>query len=505
MIKRLYWLLPLFLAPILAVVAFHVTRPPLADIREFSTTERPPRIRPDYAGVVIPPNIAPLNFIIDEPGRQYHLKIVCQDGKDLSITSNTPKIIIPMKQWRELIMSHRGQELRFDVYARSADRWSRFQAIHNTVSTDPIDSQLAYRLIRPAYNLYTQMGIHQRDLESYSERQILGSRSVNGCFNCHAFSNNSPSRMLLHVRGKGITGMILVRDGHAERVSTTAAFGNDAGYSSWHPNGNTVAFSVNELSLFYHSVGETRDVFDKASDLGLYLVDSNTIISSPLLADPGRLETFPAWSPDGRWLYFSSASPLPKEHFARIRYDLVRVGYNPETHVFGPRETVLYAADLGGSLLEPQISPDGRFLLLAVCNYGNFPVYQSSADLCLVDLAAPGPFKALKLEQSSNLSDSWHSWSSTGRWIVFASKRGNGLFGRPYFAHVSESGEVSKALVMPQQDPAFYDSFLRNYNKPELFKGPLEINEKELARVILAAEKTKKAECGTGVPVRRGQ
>ena len=56
---------------------------------------------------------------------------------------------------------------------------------------------------------------------------------------------------------------------------------------------------------------------------------------------------------------------------------------------------------------------------------------------------------------NSEMSDTYHSWSSTGRWFVFASKRDDGLYGKPYFAHVSAGGKVSKPFLLPQKSPSF--------------------------------------------------
>ena len=39
------------------------------------TQPRPPRIDPDYTDVVIPPNLAPLNFSVREPGTAFRVDI----------------------------------------------------------------------------------------------------------------------------------------------------------------------------------------------------------------------------------------------------------------------------------------------------------------------------------------------------------------------------------------------------------------------------------------------
>ncbi len=42
---------------------------------------RPPRLNPDYAGIMIPPNIAPLNFVVDESASRYRIKISSRQGQ----------------------------------------------------------------------------------------------------------------------------------------------------------------------------------------------------------------------------------------------------------------------------------------------------------------------------------------------------------------------------------------------------------------------------------------
>ena len=129
------------------------------------------------------------------------------------------------------------------------------------------------------------------------------------------------------------------------------------------------------------------------------------------------------------------------------------------------------------------MSPDGRFLLFCLSKYGHFPVYQPSSDLYVMDLNTR---QYSRLDINSDQSDSWHSWSSNSRWIVFSSKRRDGLFARPYISHVDEQGTFHKPLLLPQQDPAFYDSFIKTFNLPELIREPIRIKPSELAQAIVA-------------------
>ena len=89
------------------------------------------------------------------------------------------------------------------------------------------------------------------------------------------------------------------------------------------------------------------------------------------------------------------------------------------------------------------------------------------------------------LRVNSNRSESWHAWSSNGRWIVFASKRRDGLFGRLYISYVDADGRTRKPFLLPQEDPAFYDSFLKTYNVPEMIKEPVQIHWRHLLEAAL--------------------
>ncbi|MEG0037981.1 MAG: hypothetical protein RR711_02205, partial [Bacteroides sp.] len=53
-------------------------------------------------------------------------------------------------------------------------------------------------------------------------------------------------------------------------------------------------------------------------------------------------------------------------------------------------------------------------------------------------------------------------------WFVFASKRGDGQYGKPYFSYVDKQGNTHKPFVLPQKDPEYYDYTFKSYNIPEL-------------------------------------
>lgn len=459
---------------------------------------RQPRIRPDYVGTVIPPNIAPLNFVIEETGLHYLVRIHAAESEPIEITSRDARIRIPRRRWSDLLEANRGRTVHFDVaVCDAAGRWTRFAPITNRIAEQEIDRYLVYRLLKPLYVHYKQMGIYQRDVSSYEESAVLDNQSMGGaCVNCHTFQPHHPDRMVLHTRGGGDPAMLVVRDGQASKVDTRTAFNRVPGaYTAWHPNGRVVAQAAIDAMLLFHAAGENRDVFDRTSDVIVYDIETHTVTSAPGLARADRFETFPAWSPDGRHLYFSSAPAVLWERFQEVQYDLMRIAYDPERGQWGQLECLLAAKDTGLSITEPRVSPDGRFVLFCMSKYGNFPVYQPSSDLYLMDLTTRR-YECLPI--NSPRSESWHSWSSNSRWIAFASKRQDGLFARVYFSHIDEHGRAHKAVLLPQQDPTFYDGFLKTYNVPELTPHPAPARGRALARV--ARSRTSPPRAGLTLP-----
>ena len=478
----------LYTASLLAVVTACAERP--TDVKSIDEL---PEIWPDYAGVTIPRNIAPLNFgMADDEATAMEAIVEAKGG--MSIVAHGKEANFDIDEWREIVTRCAdGDSFVVSVSAKYADGWKSFRPFVIRVSADSLAAWgISYRRIRPGYEIYSKMGIYERELQTFRENAVFENTELaNGCVNCHTSRRGSQDDFLFHIRGeKG--GTLFCKDGKVEILNTaTDKTIGSVTYPAGHPDGRYVAFSVNQTRQSFHQVREKRlEVFDMASDIVMYDSQTHTLITTPLLNQTDSCwETFPCFSADGRELFFCSAKPKSVPAAVRdVRYALCKIAFDAEHGRWGEQiDTVADLGDKGLTISFPRTSADGRFLMFTTCNYGTFPIWHSEADLWLLNLAnnETHPLDAL----NSDDTESFHNWSADSRWVVFSSRRGDGLFTRLYIAHIDADGTPSKPFLLPQKDPkAFYLNMMDSYNVPDFVSGETPLDAKSAARKVAQGE-----------------
>ena len=427
-----------------------------------------PEIYPDYIGVTIPAGIAPLNFNLPEGYDRVFVQVTGSQGGALKARGRWAAF--PVKAWHKLTRQNAGGTLHFTVLGRKDGRWTQWRDFILYVSDAPLDDYgIVYRKIAPGYTTYSRIGLYQRDIHSFREEPIIESTLTPGqCVGCHTANATNPSQYMFHLRGKhGAT--LIQQDGVREWVTTKtdSTIGNVA-YTYWHPSGQWFAGSINPVrQSFWTGDQRTIEVFDLASDVVVMDMRDHSLVVDPRFTTKDYLETSPAFTPDGKTLYFCKAKAfdVPRQ-VDSIRYDLVRASFDAETGALGEIETVIPASREGHSISFPRPSYDGRWLMYNQADFSVFPIDHKEADLWLMDLAT-GETRPLD-EVNSDFSESFHNWSSDSRWFLFCTRRDDGLYVQVYFASIDAEGHCTKPFVLPQENPRkYYRSTLYSFNVPD--------------------------------------
>ena len=461
---------------------------------DYIQSESLPRIYPDYVNVTVPVNIAPLTFQMDVPSDEMAVRYSFADEEIICCGAQA---LPDIDDWRRLTSVAQGQTILVETYVSNQGQWTRYKPFNIYISKDSIDPYISYRIISPSYVSYEELTIRQRNLENYDESVIYNNmlcteESSGQCINCHNYQQYNPERMQFHAR-QNLGGTVIAYDGKIQKINMKNDSILSAGvYPTWHPWLPLIVYSTNLTHQTFHTIDPNKvEVFDTQSDLIAYDVEKNVV--SNIERDPNELEVFPFWAPDGKMLYYCSAhfeygDSIEDQalelimHSNEIKYNLYRKTFDPETYQFGPRELVFAADSLDKSATLPRISPDGRYLMFALAEYGVFHIWHRDADLWLLDLKT-GEVRPMQ-EINSADTESYHSWSSNGRWVVFSSRRYDGNYTRPFISHIDKDGKGAKPFELPCANPNYHREFMKCYNIPEFMRGPVTISPQQFADVL---------------------
>ncbi len=464
------------------------------EISNYTNVSTKPAIFPDYTDIVIPVNIAPLNFkaadgtleMVEISTKQGVIKEFCNNGK----------LILDISEWKNLLKNNIGDTLKFTVYITdSLGVCRKYLPFFQFVSPDSIDTYVAYRNIETGYVSWSKMGLYQRSTQTFDCEPIIENSAIDkACINCHSFCKQSPDKMLFHSR-KFNPGTTILWNGKLQKYNTkTDSIISGGVYSSWNPNGYIIAMSVNKIGQRFHNdLNKRIYVSDSESDVVIMNMNTETVSTCKALTTE-NLENFPAWSPDGGTLYYISAPKRAEgdDTDTSLRYSLFSIKYNAETDVWGNVDTLLTDSAAGGSITYPKPSPCGRYIAYTMGERGYFMPFNQESDIWLLDLQNDTIYRPEGI--NSNSSESNHNWSHSGKWLVTGSKYPDRLFTKPYFAHFNpETGTFDKRFVLPQEDPDFYERYTANFNNTDFITGEVPASEIEIRDAVRGESKNVKA------------
>ena len=448
-----------------------------------------PDIYPDYIGVTIPVGIAPLNFSMTDDAVET-IDVEVKGSKGGAVHANGDYADFDIDEWHQLLKQNKGGKLSVTVCAEKDGQWTQYRTFDILVSSEPLDEWgITYRRIPPSYEIYSKMGLFQRDLSTFDETPLIQNTQVTDqCINCHTANRTNPDQYVFHVRGShGAT--VMHRNGVDEvLIAKNDSLGGSMVYPYWHPDGRYCAFSTNKTTQMFHTANNKRiEVYDSMSDVFIYDTETHTILKDTLTMKLLWAENTPVFSPDGKWLYFTTARrQLYPTDYDKEKYSLCRVSFDAQTGRLGQQvDTLINTAVTGKSVTWPRPSYDGRYLMYAQLDYGYFSVWHPEADLWLLDLQT-GVSRPMD-EVNSDKSESLHNWSTNSRWFLFNSRRDDGLYSRVYFSMLDSHGHATKPFMLPQRNPKeYYRQLLYSFNTPDFTSHPVKTNARQMGRKLLS-------------------
>lgn len=456
------------------------------------------KIYPDYKNIIIPQNIAPLNFVVDNQADCWWVCVKSSEGNALlTMSDDDRKFCFSKKEWNKIMSENVSKTLWVDVYMKKKNTCYKYPSFKWTVVADSIDPYVTCRLIEPLYNAVGRITLSQFDLENGTYKDLADNKRFiddvsreDGpkCVNCHTKQRNGSGNALFFCRGK-VGGMVLTYNGKTQFVDTKVGdLRVSAVFSAWHPTKPYIAFSNNKVMQLFMSKADSKiEPLDFYSDLLMYDIERNEV--SYILQTPHQMEMNPYWSADGKYVYYCSSDSLLNNQnvllYKNMKYDLMRVAFQEDSLTWGKPEMVYHATAEGKSVSKPKISPDNRYVLFTLSDFGGYHYSHPDADLYIYDLEKKQalPLDSINTERAEGIGD----WSNTGRWILVSS-RVDGTYTRLFLSYFDNEGIAHKRFQLPHEDPLFDRDMMKNYNAPEFGTNDVKMTPIELNELVDKAE-----------------
>jgi Flp pilus assembly protein TadD len=433
-------------------------------------------------GTVFPPDIIAPTFLWT-PGRgendRWEVRVNGPDGTELSKTTVTESQWRPEKEvWARIKQASHEADATFTVSSVgiSAETVRAAASIRIRTSRDKVGDALFYREVPLPFLKAVQDPSKIRwrygtvDMED-GPPIVLENLPV--CGNCHSFADNG-SVLGLDVdygNDKGGYGLIPVSSHmvmNDESIISWSDYKRDDGeltfglLSRVSPTGRYVISTVKDRSVFVarDELMISQLFFPIKGILVVHDRETGEFFALPGADDPRYVQTNPVWSPDGKEILFARTEAHPDKDLDRpkaalldftdvseftqdnepFRYDIYRIPFNEGR---GGRAVPLEGASANGmSNYFPKYSPDGKWIVFTQSR--DYMLLRPDSELFILPTAG-GP--ARRLRYNTDRMNSWHSWSSNSRWLVFSSKQ-NGPYTQMWLTHIDADGNDTPPVVL---------------------------------------------------------
>jgi len=349
-------------------------------------------------------------------------------------------------------------------------------SIRIRTSTDPVGDSIFYREVPlPFINAVQDPSrIRWRFGAIDSEQRppvVLENLPV--CGNCHSFSGDGTTLGLDVDYGndKGgyailpVSQQMVLND---EKIITWSDYRRDDGEATFgllsqvSPDGRYVISTVKDRAVFVATpeIEFSQLFFPIKGILVVYDTQTGTYRPLPGADDPQYVQSNPTWSPDGKSIVFARAKAYRKESIENstsillnekdvpefiednepFKFDLYRVPFNEGRG--GTPEPIEGASHNGMSNYFAKFSPDGKWIVF--CKAENYMLLMPDSELYIVPAEGGN---ARRLRANTPRMNSWHSFSSNGRWLVFSSKA-NTAYTQLFLTHIDEAGRSTPPVVL---------------------------------------------------------
>ncbi len=417
-------------------------------------------VRP-YEGAAFPCNLAPPEVRWEDSINDLWMVTVALPGEDrpLRVISRKKRWRFSENTWRDIRERCKGKHFTVEVRGCRAEGDRRvgedvyLDQVQVRISEYPVDPVVVYRLVSPLFHGFKTPDIWYRNTSDFREGVFLPGKGAY-CTNCHVFSPAPGSGA--RVSQMGIAVRDQVRQTIPRRILGLYDFRTRQGrtlninsfFMGWSPDGSKVAVTHGEVVLVRAPITlETQQFYVQVADI--YIVDTSSLTVRPLpgASEAESMENFPTWSADGKTIIFSKAEEIPTTAVAvpGRKFDLYQVPYNDGK---GGKPIPIKGASFNDkSDFAARYSPDGRWIAFNQAESAS--LVEPTADLYILPADAQDAFPR-KLECNvDNAMDSHHSWSSNSRWLLFATKRDDGIFARIYLTEIDEQGRASPPVALP--------------------------------------------------------